>query len=65
MSGPPRWRAFITASWLIRQGNAVGWIPLIVGTLLVRAVFEVMILFLRIYESVSGIHAAFEADRAP
>lgn len=47
--------------WLIRQGNSIGWVPLIVGTLFVRVVFEALILFFRIFEKLSDIHAAIEA----
>ena len=50
------------SAWLIREGNAIGWIPLIVGTLFVRVVFEGMILFFRIFEKLSDIETALEAS---
>ena len=50
--------------WLIREGNLIGWAPLIVGTLFVRVVFEVLILFFRVFEKLSDIHAAIEASEA-
>ena len=50
------------SAWLILEGNRTGWVPLIVGTLFVRVVFEVLILFFKIFEKLSSIHAAIEAD---
>ena len=41
---------------LIVTGNPIGWIPLIVGTLFVRVVFEGMILFFSINEKLSKIY---------
>ena len=52
------------SAWLILEGNAIGWVPLIVGTLFVRIVFEGMILFFRVFEKLSDIEAAIDAGNA-
>lgn len=58
------WPALIASiyysAWLILEGNPIGWVPLIVGTLFVRVVFEAMILFFRVFEKLTDIHAALE-----
>ena len=48
---------------LILRGNAIGWIPLIVGTLFVRVLFEAMILFFRIFDELSEIRRALESEQ--
>jgi len=42
--------------WLIVEGNAIGWIPLTVGSLFVRIVFEWMLLFFTIQEKIDSIN---------
>lgn len=49
------------SAWLILQGNRIGWVPLIVGTLFVRVVFEILILFFRMHERLVDIHQALAA----
>ena len=41
--------------WLIRGGLTIGWVPLIVGSLFVRVMFEVMLLFFSINENLNAI----------
>jgi len=53
------------SSWLILQGNRIGWVPLIVGTLFVRVFFEVLILLFRIYEKLAQIHTALTTAGSP
>ena len=36
--------------WLIRNGLTIGWVPLIVGSLFVRVIFEGMMLLFSINE---------------
>lgn len=43
---------------LILNGNPIGWVPLLVGTLFVRVVFELWILLFRIYERLGEIQLA-------
>ncbi|MDH4068842.1 MAG: hypothetical protein OEV30_00305 [Ignavibacteria bacterium] len=43
---------------LIRDGYAIGWVPLIIGTIFVRVLFEGMILFFSIHEHLSDFHTA-------
>ena len=64
MFWPAAFASVYYSIWLIRQGNSIGWVPLIVGTLFVRVVFEVLILFFRVFEKLSDIHAAIEAAEA-
>ncbi len=45
---------------LILDGQQVGWVPLIVGTLFVRVVFEIWLLLFRIYDKLSAIHTALQ-----
>ena len=61
MFWPAAFACIYYSLWLIREGNSIGWVPLIVGTLFVRVVFEVMILFFRVFEKLSAIHSAIEA----
>lgn len=53
------------SAWLILQGNRIGWIPLIVGTLFVRVIFEILMLFFRIYEKLADIHEALVVTNLP
>ena len=53
------------SSWLILQGNLIGWVPLIVGTLFVRVFFEVFILLFRIYEKLTHIHTVLSKETGP
>ena len=46
---------------LILNGNPIGWVPLVVGTLFVRVVFELWILLFRIYERLGAIQLALES----
>lgn len=46
--------------WLIVKGNAIGWVPLIVGTLFVRVVFEVLMLLFKMLDALSAIQADLE-----
>ncbi|MCB0112106.1 MAG: hypothetical protein KDE53_39560 [Caldilineaceae bacterium] len=41
--------------WLIVRGYRIGWVPLIVGTLSVRVLFETLITGFRIYEKLDTI----------
>ena len=43
------------SSWLILEGNNIGWVPLIVGTLFIRVLFESLILRFRTYEKLQEI----------
>lgn len=61
MFWPAAFASIYYSAWLIRQGNSIGWVPLIVGTLFVRVIFEALILFFRMFEKLSDIHAAIEA----
>ena len=38
------------SAWLIVDGNPIGWVPLIVGSLFVRILFERMMLSFSIHE---------------
>lgn len=40
---------------LILDGNRIGWLPLIVGTLFVRVLFEILILRFMAYEKLAEI----------
>jgi len=44
------------SSWLIVEGNPIGWVPLIVGSMFVRVVFEGMILFFTVNEKLESIN---------
>ncbi|GJM30043.1 MAG: hypothetical protein DHS20C17_26780 [Cyclobacteriaceae bacterium] len=44
------------SSWLIVAGNPIGWIPLTIGSLFVRILFEGMILFFSINEKLQNIN---------
>jgi hypothetical protein len=44
------------SSWLIVQGNPIGWVPLIVGSMFVRVMFEGMILFFTVNEKLERIN---------
>jgi len=64
MFWPAAFASIYYSAWLIREGNAIGWVPLIVGTLFVRVLFEVMILFFRVFEKLSDIEAAIDSRTA-
>ena len=64
MFWPAAFASVYYSVWLILEGNSIGWIPLIAGTLFMRVVFEVTILFFRILEELSDIHVAVEADES-
>ena len=49
--------------WLIVEGNAIGWIPLIVGTLFVRVIFELLILRFRTYEKLQEIEELLRQEK--
>lgn len=51
------------SSWLILNGNAIGWVPLIVGTLFVRIVFESLILRFRTYEKLQRIERLLQREQ--
>jgi len=57
------WPALIAciyySSLLIAGGNQIGWIPLTVGSLFVRIIFEWMILFFSINEKLKNIDDKF------
>jgi hypothetical protein len=60
----PAVAASLYYSWqLVRGGYMVGWIPLIVGTVFVRVVFELGLLLFRIYERLGAIQRALETPR--
>ena len=63
MFWPAAFASIYYSVWLIRAGNSIGWVPLIVGTLFVRVLFEAMILFFRVFEKLSDIEAAIAVDR--
>ena len=65
MFWPAAFASIYYSAWLIVEGNLIGWIPLIVGTLFVRVVFEVMILFFRVFEKLSDIETAIDARSVP
>ena len=50
------------SSWLIVDGNAIGWVPLVIGSLFVRIVFEGMILFFTINEKMGSIQKTLNKD---
>ena len=50
------------SAWLIFEGNAIGWVPLIVGTLFVRVIFEVLLLLFRILDRLAAIEARLNTD---
>ena len=43
------------SSWLIIDGNAIGWIPLTVGSLFIRILFEWMVLFFTMNEKLGKL----------
>ena len=49
--------------WLISEGHTIGWVPLIVGTLFVRVIFEVMIMSFRKYETLLAILSVLEKTK--
>ena len=51
------------SSWLIFEGNPIGWVPLIIGSLFVRIFFEGMILFFTINEKMERINQSIQ-DKA-
>lgn len=51
------------SSWLIVDGNPIGWIPLIVGSMFVRVVFEGMILFFSVNEKLGRIDQALRDSK--
>ena len=62
MFWPAAFACIYYSVWLIREVTSIGWVPLIVGTLFVRVLFEVMILLFRVFEKLSDIHAAIETS---
>jgi len=52
------------SSRLIFNGNAIGWVPLIVGTLFVRIVFESLILRFRTYEKLQRIERLLQREQS-
>ena len=51
------------SSQLVLNGNPMGWIPLIVGTVFVRVIFELWLLLFRIYERLGAIQRSLESAR--
>jgi hypothetical protein len=64
MFWPAAFASVYYSVWLIVEGHRIGWVPLIVGTLFVRVVFEVLLLFFRVYEKLSQIQQTLEARQA-
>jgi hypothetical protein len=48
------------SAWIIIEGNSIGWLPLIIGTLFVRVVFEGMILFFSINDKLHQINTSLQ-----
>ena len=59
---PALFACIFYSSWLIVDGNAIGWVPLIVGSLFVRIMFEGMILFFTINEKLGDIRKAINQE---
>lgn len=48
------------SAWLIAAGNPIGWVPLIVGSLFVRVIFEGLLLFFSINEKLSALNQTLQ-----
>lgn len=48
------------STWLIVAGNPIGWVPLIVGSLFVRVLFEGLLLFFSINEKLSALNQSLQ-----
>lgn len=44
------------SGWLIVAGNPIGWVPLIIGSLFVRVIFEAMIAFFAVHENLMSLN---------